>query len=232
MFDRYTITAAPEDLEKYFKLEIVPEYQPCYNASPGRLLPVITNSSPKGISLFYWGLPPSWGQNKSISRKLIYADSNQLTSKITYKNALVSRRCLVPADGIYLWKKVSKKSEIPYRFILNDQKTFLMPGLWDEFDDEESRIVHTFLIITTKAEQTLQSFTMDMPLMLNKENGWKWLDDNLTMDQHLDVLSNVLDEEMGSYPVSSRINKTSYDSPDLIQPSSPVDQFGNYSLFN
>ena len=232
MFDRYTITAAPEDLEKYFTLEIVPEYQPCYNASPGRLLPVITNSSPKGISLFYWGLPPSWGKNKSISRKLIYADSNQLTSKITYKNALVSRRCLVPADGIYLWKKVSKKSEIPYRFILNDQKTFLMPGLWDEFDDEESRIVHTFLIITTKAEQTLQSFTMDMPLMLNKENGWKWLDDNLTMDQHLDVLSNVLDEEMGSYPVSSRINNTSYDSPDLIQPSSPVDQFGNYSLFN
>ena len=107
-----------------------------------------------------------------------------------------------------------------------------MPGLWDEFDDEESRIVHTFLIITTKAEQTLQSFTMDMPLLLNKENGWKWLDDNLTMDQHLDVLSNVLDEEMGSYPVSSRINNTSYDSPDLIQPSSPVDQFGNYSLFN
>ena len=232
MFDRYTITAAPEDLEKYFTLEIVPEYQPCYNASPGTLLPVITNSSPKGISLFYWGLPPSWGKNKSISRKLIYADSNQLTSKITYKNALVSRRCLVPADGIYLWKKVSKKSEIPYRFILNDQKTFLMPGLWDEFDDEESRIVHTFLIITTKAEQTLQSFTMDMPIMLNKENGWKWFHDHLTMDQHLDVLSNVLDEEMGSYPVSSRINNTSYDSPDLIQPSSPVDQFGNYSLFN
>jgi len=106
-----------------------------------------------------------------------------------------------------------------------------MPGLWDEFEDEQGNIVHTFLIITLEPDSSLQSFTTNMPLMLNKENGWKWLDDTLTTDQHLDVLSHVLDEEMGSYPVSFRINKTSYDSPDLIQPSSPVDQYGNYSLF-
>ncbi|MCH8232275.1 MAG: SOS response-associated peptidase [Bacteroidetes bacterium] len=232
MFERYTITATSEELEKKFSIEILPEYKPCYNASPARLLPVITNSSPNDISLYYWGLPPSWGKNKSISQKLIHADLDQLTSKVSYKNALISRRCLVPADGIYIWKKVSKKGKIPYRYILNNHKTFLMPGLWDEFEDEQGRIVHTFLIITLKPEQSLQSFTMDMPLLLNKENGWKWLDDNLTMDQHLDVLSNVLDEKMESYPVSSRINKTSYDSPDLIQPSSPVDQYGNYSLFD
>jgi len=232
MFDRYSISSRIVEIQKLLTFESVEEIKPIYNAAPTKLLPVITNESPRGISFFYWGLPPNWSKNRAVSKKLIQADIEQLNSKTSYRNALKKRRCLVPADGIYLWKKVSKKGKVPYRFIQKNQKPFFMPGLWDEFEDDQGKLVHTFLIITSYPVEAFKIFDFEIPVILKDTNLTAWIDDSRSTEDLKQMLLNGSEDEMNTYPVSSNISKLNYDEPDLIEPSSPVDQFGNYSLFD
>jgi len=230
MFERYSLSTSSESLEKILKVEVPERYAPRYNAAPTGLLPVITNESPDGISFFYWGLPPSMAKKKSISRKLTNAGVAELSSKPSYKNALRSRRCLIPADGLYYWKRISKKGKIPYRFILNEESVFLMAGLWDEFDQDGS-VVYIFNIITKPSAQSILPYSPVMPLILDKNNASLWLGDTTEKDP-ASILSESEDIQFGSYPVSSKINNIELDQADLIRQSSPMDQFGNYSLFD
>ena len=230
MFERYTLSTPAELLGTTLNVEVPDRYAPRFNAAPTGLLPVITNEHPEGVSFFYWGLPPSMAKSKSISKKLTNAETSELTSKTSYKNSLTSRRCVVPANGLYYWKKVSKKGKVPYRFILNDEQIFVMAGLWDEFDYEGS-IVHTFNIITKPADSEIQPLSPSMPVIVEPDQINSWLSAN-DLDTALESMQSETKMNFGSYPVSSKINNIDIDQADLINQSSPMDQFGNYSLFD
>jgi len=230
MFERYTLSTSAEVLGKALNVEVPDRYAPRFNAAPTGLLPVITNEHPEGVSFFYWGLPPSMAKSKSVSKKLTNAEITELTSKASYKNSLSSRRCIIPANGLYYWKKVSKKGKVPYRFILNDENIFVMAGLWDEFD-LDGTIVHTFNIITKPANVIIQPLSPTMPLIVESEQINRWLSAN-DLDTALNLLQSDTEINFGSYPVSSKINNIEIDQADLINQSSPMDQFGNYSLFD
>ncbi|NJN42485.1 MAG: SOS response-associated peptidase [Flammeovirgaceae bacterium] len=62
-----------------------------------------------------------------------------IPQKPVFKRKLKNRRCVVPADGLYFWKKTGKKSAIPYRFVFPDTTIFSMAGLWEEFEDEAGK---------------------------------------------------------------------------------------------
>ena len=87
MLERYTITLSNDEIRNKYKVDPTPGYHPVYNAAPTHLLPVITHLHPDGFSFFYWGLPPEMTKNKSISQKLINAEVNEITDKISYRNA-------------------------------------------------------------------------------------------------------------------------------------------------
>ena len=116
MFERYSIGASSEKLQEEFGIDVPENYEPRFNAGPTKLLPVITNESPQGVSFFYWGLPPSMAKNKSISQKLIIAPVSDLETKTSYKKGLQSHRCVAIADGLFFWKQASKKKKVPYHF--------------------------------------------------------------------------------------------------------------------
>ena len=124
MINRYTITASKSDLEERFNAEATDRYQPRYNAAPTQILPVIMNTNSQGFSFLYWGTLPERAKNKPVSQKLINAHRIDLTKKATYKKPLQNRRCLVPADGFYVWKKTGKKSSVPYRVFTHDLSLF------------------------------------------------------------------------------------------------------------
>lgn len=219
-------------LRDRFNIEVTANYQKRYNAAPTQLLPVITSATPSGFSFFYWGLVPDWSKNKAISTKLINARADTLAEKISFRTALHSRRCLVPADGFYEWKKVSKKSKIPYRFILNDQQPFAFAGLWEEYENVDEEIVHTFTIITTEANAVVKPIHDRMPVILTPENEKIWMNNDTTESELLNVLKPYDANEMGLYAVSSRVNNAANEGPELIDPAPAADQFGNYSLFD
>lgn len=232
MCGRYTVVADANALKDRFEADVTENYNKRFNAAPAQLLPVITSATPAGFSFFYWGLVPNWSNNKSISHKLINARAETLLERVSFRSALQSRRCLVPADGFYEWKRINKKSKIPYRFILNEQEPFAFAGLWEEFENEEKEVVHTFTIITTEANSVVSPIHDRMPVILTRDSEKVWMNNDASEKEILEVLRPLEPELMGSYTVSSRVNNVANDDPSLIEASAPADQFGNFSLFD
>lgn len=229
--DRYTITANTEELKERYGVDPGDRYESRYNAAPTQILPILTQGS-KGFSYFYWGQIPARAKNKSISTKLIHAESESILQKTSSRNALMSRRCLIPTDGYYDWKKISKKGKIPYRFTFEDNRIMSFAGLWEEFEDENENIFHTFKIITTAANPVVKPVSLRMPLLLPEDKEALWLDKNTTEEDISALFSPLSADEMTYYSVSPKIEDVTLDHPMLLKPSAPADQFGNYSLFD
>jgi putative SOS response-associated peptidase YedK len=233
MLERYSLSAATEELSARFQaIEITDAYRPRYNAAPSQLLPVVTNEHPQGFSFFYWGIAPKWSRNKTISRKLINAEKEELQEKPTYRKSLEANRCLVPADGFYGWKSVGKKSRIPHRIILNNARPFFMAGIWEEYQDNSDEVVHTFSIITVPSNDLISPVCQRMPAILSEDNETDWLTPGNSLEVLLDMLRSFPSEKMGMYTVSPMIDSSQLDLPSMVQPAPPVDQFGNFTLFN
>lgn len=232
MIDRYSITASPQKIEERFHTDVLDTYIPNFNAAPTHLLPVITNASPQGISTFYWGTSPNWAKNKTLSEKIINIRAESILEKPVLKKGMMKNRCLVPADGFYGWKKVGKKTSIPYRFIAKDQELFSFAGIWEEFEDTEGNELHTFSLITTEANGTVAAIQERMPVILTKGAEEIWLGKHSSESDLMRVLTPYASDKMSYYPVSPQINNTNTNVPSLITPTPPADQFGNLTLFD
>jgi len=232
MIDRYSIAAPSAKIHERFHSEVLDNYVPNYNASPTQLLPVIMHTSPQGISTFYWGNLPRWSKNKALSEKIINIHAESILEKSSLKRGLMKSRCLIPADGFYAWKKVGKKTTIPYRFVLNDSDLFSFAGIWEEFEDEDGKELHTFSIITTTANELVATVQERMPAILTPSSEKIWLDEGSIESALMDLLVPYPSEKMNYYPVSPRILDSTVNAPSLIIPTPPADQFGNLTLFD
>lgn len=207
------------------------DFKPRYNIAPTQLVPVITSDSPKGFSFFYWGITPDFGQNKPVAQKLINAKAETVHEKISFKTSFQSRRCIVPADGFFEWKKLGKKTKIPYRFTLRDESLFSFAGIWEEYEGLTGEIQHTFLILTTTPNSVVEEVHDRMPVILTRENEKKWLDKYSSESELLAMLKPASSDLMQSYTVSPLVNSVQNDSAGIIRRTSPMDQHGNYTLF-
>jgi len=232
MIDRYSITATAAQISERFSVDVPEFYNAHYNASPTQLLPIITSASPDGVSLFYWGTAPEWAKNKTVTEKLINLRSEHFAEKPTLRKSLRSQRCIVPADGFYGWRKVGKKTNIPYRFVVKSQGIFSFPGLWEEFEDTEGVQIQTFTLITAPANAVVNAVQERMPVILNRETEKSWLDKENTEEKLINILSSSDSIDLTYYSVSPRISQMEIDVPSLIVPTPPADQFGNLTLFD
>lgn len=232
MIDRYSITASAEQIAERFSVDVPDFYKAHYNASPTHILPVITSTTPQGLSSFYWGTAPGWAKNKSVSEKIINLHSEDFKEKVSLRKALNKQRCIIPADGFYGWKKVGKKTSIPYRFVFKSQRLFSFPGLWEEFEDTDGVQIQTFTIITIPSDRTVTPIQDRMPIILSRESEKAWLDEKTNEAPLLEIIDNSDTKDLNYYPVSPRISQQDVDVPSLIVPTPPSDQHGNLTLFD
>jgi putative SOS response-associated peptidase YedK len=232
MTDRYSISASAEAIQQRFGAEILGVHEPVYNACPTALLPIITQSAPQGVSTFYWGTSPEWSKNKPLAEKIINTRAEQIAEKVPLRKALMKGRCIIPADGFYGWKRVGKKTAIPFRFICKDQELFSFAGLWEEYEDTDGNELHTFSIITTAANTLVAGIQERMPVILDKKTETIWLNKESKEEDLTPLLQAYPAEKMNHYPVSPRINDIRANVPSLLHPTPPSDQFGNLTLFD
>lgn len=230
MFSRYSLTVTANEIARRFSVDVPDAYRPHYNAAPTHLLSVITQDSQKGISFFYWGAPPSWANRKPLGEKIINTRAESISEKLVVRKKMRDRRCLIPADGFYAWKRLGKRTSIPYRFTLKDKGQFSLAGLWEEYDDELGETHHTFTVITTPANESLLPFTERMPVILSPHQETVWLatGDERELMSVLEIYQGMLD----NYSVSSLVNSPDRDDRFVILPAPPADQFGNLTLFD
>jgi len=77
-----------------------------------------------------WGLVPSWAKDISISSRLINGRSETLLQKPAFKESFRNRRCLIPSDGFYEWKKTGKRNAA-ISLWMKDDSLFAFAGIWE-----------------------------------------------------------------------------------------------------
>ena len=232
MIERYSIHASASQLSARFKIEEPESFKPRYNAAPSQLLPIITHESPQGFSYFYWGAAPQWSKNKTFAERIINTRGELINDKPVLKKNLRTHRCLIPADSFYTWKRVGKKTMVPWRIVLKSKEAFSFPGLWEEFDDHEGNLFHTFSIITLPAENWIADITERMPVIFSNNEEKIWLDVKASEEELIALIKAYPTNLLEGYNVSPLINAVENDRPGLILPTPPADQFGNLTLFD
>ena len=210
-------------LEEYFGTDPWEgEWEPRYNIAPTQPVPII-RQNPKEprreLSLVQWGLIPSWAKDASGSARMINARAETAATLPTFRDAMKSRRCLIPADCFYEWQK---KGEIkqPYCFEVNNGSLFAFAGVWDRWKDPSGQWIKSCSILTTTPNAVTSAVHDRMPVILDPDSYELWLDPGMT---NVDAVSEMLKpydaRAMRSYPVSARVNHVANDDAECSTPA-------------
>jgi len=190
------------------------EWNPRYNIAPTQSIPVIRQNPKEPIrelSLVRWGLIPSWAKDPYIAAKMINARSETASTKPGFRDALKSRRCMIPADGFYEWARTGKAKQ-PYCFEVNGGELFAFAGIWDRWKDASGHAVETCAILTTTPNALTSAVHDRMPVILDSDSYDLWLDPGMRDAGAASELLKPCDARlMRCYPVSTRINHVAND---------------------
>jgi putative SOS response-associated peptidase YedK len=187
-------------------------------------VPVIIRTEDRNeVKHMRWGLVPSWAQDPSIGQRMINARADTLLEKASFKQLVARRRCLVPADGFYEWRREGKR-KVPMWVRLKSHEPFAFAGLWDSWLDRDSGSeLYTFTIITTQANALVRRIHDRMPVIYDAGMGRQWLERPLDASAKilLAVLQPLPSELMEAHEVSTLVNSPENDTAACIQPVSP-----------
>ena len=214
MCGRYRLSRRKQILEERFGAEGEEEWIPRYNIAPTQWVPVV-RQHPKeprrDLSLLRWGLIPSWSKDASGGARAINARSETVATLPAFRDSFQSRRCLVPADGFYEWKRDGSAKQ-PYCFEVDDGELFAFAGIWDRWKDPGGQWIRSFSILTTTPNAVTSAVHDRMPAILDSEHYDLWLDPGMTDTATVMEMVRPLDaRRMRSYPVSSRVNQVQND---------------------
>lgn len=199
--------------DEFSETRIVPRF----NVAPSQQIPVILDAAPKTITSAKWGLIPSWAKDEKIGGSLTNARAETVAEKPAFRSAFRKRRCWVPADGFYEWKKTPVGKQ-PYRFTMKDESLFFFAGLWEVWRNPDGKEVRTVTLVTTEPNAVTQPVHDRMPVILPPENRDAWLASETTAETLKSLLVPYAAEAMKAEPVSTAVNSARYDGPDLIRP--------------
>jgi len=212
MCGRYRLSRRKQLVEEYFASVSSEEedWNPRYNIAPTQSVPVIRQNPKEPVrelSLIRWGLIPSWATDPSVAARMINARSETAKVKPAFRDALKSRRCLIPADGFYEWQRTGKAKQ-PYCFEVDEGALFAFAGLWDRWIDPSGHTVETCSILTTTPNALTSAVHDRMPVVLEPASYDLWLDPEM---KDVGAASQLLRPYnaglMRCYPISARINQ-------------------------
>ncbi|MEJ2540079.1 MAG: SOS response-associated peptidase [Gemmatimonadota bacterium] len=193
-------------------------WPPRYNIAPTQTAPVIVadGEGMRRLGLMRWGLVPFWADDLSIGNRLINARSETAETKPAFRQAWKRRRCVVPADGFYEWRRPEDGSEkgprTPFWIHRADGRPLAMAGLWERWEDpEEGEDLHTFTLLTRPATPWMKPLHHRMPVLLPDGEVQHWL-------TFQGGLPDAAGPELDAHEVSRMVNSPANDAPACIEP--------------
>jgi putative SOS response-associated peptidase YedK len=249
MCGRYASTKVAADIASEFRatdatrgVEPGPAYNPDYNVAPTKPVLAVVQRHPRdadgaldlarterSVRVMRWGLVPSWAKDPAIGSRMINARAETAADKPTYRKALAARRCLLPADGWYEWKRHGQhgRATQPYFVTGANGASLAMAGLWEFWrspDGSDSLV--TTAVLTTDAVGPLADIHQRMPLLLTEDAWADWLDPDVgsAAEEIVELLappSDQLVSRLELRPVSTRVNSVRNNGPELLALARP-----------
>jgi putative SOS response-associated peptidase YedK len=144
-------------------------------------------------------------------------ESRNLDGLPSFKHLVDRRRCIIPADGFYEWRKEGRR-KVPMWVHLKTKEPFALAGLWDVWRKPDGKKVESFTIITTEPNELVRPVHNRMPVILRREGEEQWLDVSRTSFVKAKTLLKPYPEDlMDAHDVSPIVNSAKYDGPECIQ---------------
>ncbi len=206
---------------RYQAVVTVVDPGPRYNVAPTDPAPVIVpHDGRRHLTHHRWGLVPSWARDLSIGARMINARAETVATLPAFRDALVARRCVIPATRFYEWQR-NGPTKIPHSIQRSDGLPMSFAGLWASWRNPmtDERVL-SCSIVTTTSNRTMAGLHDRMPVILDDEALDLWLDPACTdAADLLQVLVPCADDAISAYPVSSLVNNVRNEGPELIEPA-------------
>lgn len=221
MCGRYTLHTPGETVEEIFDVTESVELTPRYNIAPTQEVAVVglNREGTRTLGLMRWGLIPSWAKDPSIGNRMINARSETAAQKPAFRSSFKKRRCLVPADGFYEWKKIGDGKQ-PFHIRLKSAAPFAIAGLWARWHGTEGEPIRSCTLLTTSPNELTAEVHDRMPVILPSEAYTSWLDPRTDPESLEALMVSYPAEEMEAFPVTPMVGNPRNDSPKCIEPLS------------
>lgn len=222
MCGRFTLQIPLEVLVEIFGIAEFPSFgiEPRYNIAPTQQIPVIRQYADytDHLDLLRWGLITSCTKEAPTGPPLINARSESIADKPAFRQAIKYRRCLVPASGFYEWLREGDK-KVPQYIRLKDSTPMVFAGVWEESKGPDGKLQDTCAILTTASNSLIATMHVRMPVILHPSEYSHWLDRDQRNPEKLKRLYEPFPTDlMEMYPVSTQVNSSKAEGPDLIVP--------------
>jgi len=179
---------------------------------------VVQREDRRAVTGYRWGLIPHWATDAKVGSRMFNARAETLTTSPAFRDAFRRKRCLVPVDSFYEWKREGTIRQ-PYRVVRRDGRPLALAGLWAGWHDPATQTVRrTFTIVTTSPNKALADLHDRMPVIVPQDAWDRWLDP--TPPDPAELLGLLLptdDVELEIYPVERLVNDVRRDGPELIR---------------
>jgi putative SOS response-associated peptidase YedK len=221
MCGRY-VTPEEAAMERFFihlkinPFKVMPRQS--FNVAPTQQVPAVRvhNAVREAVTL-RWGLIPAFAKGDPGPYSTINARVETVTTTPAYRTAWKrGQRCLVLAKGFYEWQDKPSGRQ-PFFICCADQEVFGMAGLWDSSTTPEGEVIESCSIITMPASPKMAEIHNQKqrePAIVRSELLETWLTG--TAEEAMALLVQYPDELLQAWPVSTKVNNTRNNTPDLL----------------
>ena len=225
MCGRYLRRSDKQRITEAFRLGQLPEnfiLPPDYNIAPTTFQPVIRlhrDTGEREVVMMRWGLVPYFAKSLAEWKgfSTINAKAESVQERALWRGQFEKRRCLVPADGFYEWKKLDPKTRQPYAYTLNNGEPFAFAGLWDAWrDPANDEWLQSFAIITTTANELTGEVHDRMPVILHPRDYDRWLQRSVPEQPPIDLLRPYEADEMQASACNPAVGNVKNNGPEML----------------
>src|SRR5688500_10977171 len=219
MCGRYTLISNPEAIRALFRYEGLPNFPPRYNIAPTQPIAVVRMvEGRRELALLRWGLIPGWVKDPRAFSLLFNARRESLLEKPAFQSAMRYRRCLIPFDGFYEWKRSGTRKQ-PHYIRASNGGPMAFAGLWESWMGPNGEEMETAAIVTTAANPQLAQLHNRMPVILPPEAFDLWLDHRaVDAETAAALIAPAREDLLEVHPVSDSVNRAADDTPQMIEP--------------
>ena len=226
MCGRYTLTSQEglvQELELATGEPAVPSewWRPRFNIAPTQPAPIVANrEGPRQLELARWGLVPPWAEKPGGGPPMINARAETAATARPFRDALARRRCLVPADGFFEWRK-DGKLRVPFWIHPSPRRVIAFAGIWERWRGPDGVWLISYCILTTRPSAVVAPLHDRMPVVLPHAAFDRWLDPARVDAASLaDLWAPPPEGDWRATQVSPLVNKPDNDVPACVEPTS------------
>lgn len=219
MCGRYAVTLPPEAMATLFASLDRPNLPPRWNVAPTQMIPIcaIGKAGDRRLISARWGLRPAWMEKDPPTGPLFNARSETAPEKPAFRSAFKAKRCLIPADGFYEWRKEGK-TRTPFFIHRADGAPMVFAGLWESAKGPDGAPLISAAILTAAAGPDTAALHDRVPVLVNPPDFSAWLDRETPLNLARALMHAPPDGALTYHEVGPRVGAVANDDASLVAP--------------